>query len=114
MITGMKANQFYALTVPIATTGLISGAKGAPNNLEVFCRYSQSDDCIHVDSSDFLWDSEPSLNPRWNRIKKLPIRRVDRTRVAQTDGLYYCTRSTMQERESYLRCTKNGWVFESN
>jgi hypothetical protein len=81
--------------------------------LTTYCSQTQSDDCIQVDTNGFWWDKEPGL-PATKTSKKLPIRVVGKTKVVRLDSNYYCTHSSMQVSRSYVTCSENGWVFQSN
>lgn len=91
--------------------GMVPVRSETPGHLEYYCAYTQSDDCIFVDSNGYWWDSEPSLRPVYKKMKKLPIKIVEKTKVVQLGNRFFCTKTNMQTRRSYLECSSNGWVF---
>ena len=76
-----------------------------------YCAFTQSDDCIFVDANGYWWDSEPSLEPVYKKVKKLSIKVVGHTKIVQLGNRFFCTKGNERAGKSYLTCTANGWSF---
>ena len=104
-----------AAAVAVAANFYAEPAKSEPpGDLQSYCAFTQSDDCIFVDSHGYWWYSEPSLKPVYTRMKKLPKKVVGSTKIVRLENQFYCTHNSRQIKASYLACNANGWTFQQN
>ena len=109
----MKQSARKIVLAFLTTVTTFSPSQTRAQQLITYCRQTQSDDCIQVDSSGFWWDKEPGL-PARKTSRKLPVNIFGKTRVVRFDNTYYCTHSSMQVSRSYVTCSAKGWVFQAN
>lgn len=108
----MKRIVFNALA-PFFVSIILAPSQINAQQLQTYCSWTQSDDCIQVDSHGYWWDKELGL-PARKTSTKLSIKVVGKTRIVKLHETYYCTKSSIQVHESYLACGPNGWLFKLN
>ena len=92
----------------------VRAATESPAGSETYWAVTQGGDAITVDSNGYWWDLESRRGPSvYTKMHKLPVKIVGKTKIVRHGDTFYCTKGQLSSR-SYLYCTANGWVFDSN